>query len=486
MKLTVLTLLIFCSQLISAAPQLPKEISFELLLQQSLKSSSLIKVKDVQIQSYKLELLRSSAKYNPQLNTSYSQSINQNSPTSALTKYDHKTFNMSFTKTTPTATTLKAGLVTTQTNTKTNPETNANSNQILLSVKQSLLKNSFGSANRSEKKSIEAKIESRTLLAKKEIETTTQQLLDKYYQTWAALKSKEYAKTNLAKERQRLKFYNKQYKRGFISQADYIQLQSSELNAQNELSSLEQQIKLNLIELDSITNLQLLRHYNSQKKFPPLKKETTKDVAIICLKGLTGLSSYEMDARQSQIKQSDLTITQLKNQERPDLYLEVSAKSIANQDKITDSIRESSTFSDPSYTFTIGFNHTFGKSRTSVDKYLAIQNKYIAAAQHEQEKLNIKTKWQSLCQTHNNYKIEKKRLMEISKLEKNRLQLLEEDFQRGKATIDSVLLANKSYNNILSKIVTHDAKIFKSAWMIRSLNGSLRPYIDASLASRKR
>lgn len=466
------------------------EVSVPWLLELVVKHSDDIAKQQNSLSADEATLLSIESKLNPRVGITLSQFENDNerSTGSMLGKNSSQSINMKVSKNFSTGTSISSELQTSFNEQETmlgSPPAKQNNDfeeSILsLELRQSLLKNSFGKAYRASRGSaIHAKTAKKNVVADR-IEQYLESLVDQYFTVWVAFNNLTSAEERLKREQRRKSIYDRQYKRGFIEKKDILQIDSSILSAQKNVSDSNQKILSLLINLGTIVKIDLYNQYLAKKIRFAFIEEKIKDVQEMCQKNSTDFSSFNSQVYRDRIASFSEKLESIESNGKPDIFFAAKLSSNGIEEEQGGSFSEATSLQHPQYYIAVGIDMIISNSANHAEKLEALKNRSENEILLTQERSKLKSQWLETCNSLRMINDKINLMTKKLKLDSERIILLDRDFRLGKTDLSTLLQAEDVLTSTKSALASLSAQLYNTAWDLRSQSGGLKPYINQAL-----
>jgi outer membrane protein TolC len=344
--------------------------------------------------------------------------------------------------------------------------------QLKLDVKQSLLKNAFGSSSR--KEVLAAELDSKSQLSKvmQSAEDWTLSMVDLYYTAWLAKAQYESAMKVLARQQKLFTLIQIQSRRGTAVRADVIQVQNALNAAKNRVVETKQSLQETWSYL--VINLKLPKHWlNIDAHLIPLALDTPVEPAQkLCmgkepLKKTVSIQSAEYGAQAAKLR-----LEAAKNSTLPELNFTLSANyNGVDADSKASTMGEALSGEHPSYFVGLQFRMPLGFSNEKAKLYQETANQMMLSASANQAASEAEFNWVNECSRLRSLNQTLKENLEIAKTQEVRARLEQTRFENGRINL---LQVNSSEQDAISSefnAQNNQIQIRRAAWQVLRVTG---------------
>ena len=490
LMLSFFSFIFTCSQAFSANQV---EVSVPWLLELVVKHSDDIARQQNSLSADHASVLSIDSTLNPRLGVmlSHLEDNNERANNAALGKNATQKISANFSKAFSTGTSISAEIYSAKKEQEITagvpPANQTNSFQesgLSFELRQSLLKNGFGRAYHASRESALTAKAAKKHATEGSMEGYLEALIDQYFSIWTAFNQLASAEERLKREQRRKNIYDRQFRRGFIEKKDILQIDSSILSAEKNVSDSSQLITSLLIKLGTVVKMDLYRQYIDKKIEIKFQEEKTEDVEKLCRQKIPELKSLNREAYEKRIQSFSKRIESIESNGNPDVYLAARVNGNGIDDDAGNSLTEASSLEHPQYFLAIGVDMILGNHANQAEKLEAIKSRSENEILLSQEKSQFASDWLETC---NSLEVIKKKRGFITRkldLDTQRLKLLDQDFRLGKTDLSTLLLAEDSLTNTKSNLASLSAQLYNTAWHLRRQSGKLRPYVNMAMSQR--
>ncbi|MFK7827792.1 MAG: TolC family protein [Oligoflexales bacterium] len=348
-------------------------------------------------------------------------------------------------------------------------------------LRQSLLKNSFGHAHRASIDAAESAKLAKKHLVEETIESYLEVLIDQYFTIWTAFNQLASSEERYKRELRRKKIYDRQYNRGFIEKIDILQIDSSILSAEKNLSDAKQLISGLLIKLGTIVKMDLYNQYIGKKISFKFALEKIDDVEKLCSNNRIKINSFISETYSNRIQSFNAKLAAISSNGKPEVYFATKITANGIDDETKNSLSEASSFKHPQYLVSLGIDMFIGRSANQADKLEALKSRSENQILLAQEKANLTSDWLETCNSLRMTSLKKQYISKKLDLDSERIKLLDQDFRLGKTDLGTLLQAEDTLTNTKSSLSNLSAKLFNTAWHLRKQSGQLRTFVSSAI-----
>lgn len=354
-------------------------------------------------------------------------------------------------------------------------KTETGSSKVSLTLKQNLLSDSFGAATRQNLAS-SSEFESAIEFAVKDsLEDYALKVSDIYFNTQKAQYRTEAAKKNESEQKRLYKIAKILHRRGNIERSDLLQIESSNLNATEELYNSE--TALNNIWNTAITFLGLSHDYKQvdAKEIKLTLKDRSIIANIICEepKRVDLASSNKYKNIEKMYTSSINSLSAKKDLALPKLTLEFTYAADNFEEDQSDALNDSLGFENPTSTVVLNFSSSIGNSMNKANLFESAKSHAAAKISFDNFKSERLTEIENECSTYERNVERTKNLGKIYNLHSKKAKLDMNRFELGRLDAFTAIQSTIAKNSAWLGYESSKLDIQSSAWKIMYLSGEL-------------
>ncbi len=358
----------------------------------------------------------------------------------------------------------------------------SNQTQFQLDVKQSLIKNSFGTMSRKNVLAGELETKSQSLKVMQSAEDWTLSMVDLFYSAWLSKAQYESAEKILARQQKLVNLIQLQFKRGTATRSDVIQVQNSLQTAKNRVIETKQSLQETWNFL--ILNLKLPKDWQkiSANLIPLSLDAPIPEAKKYCDAGRPSGKVAAIQSAEYAAEAASLRLEAAKSSAMPELNLALTAKfnGIDEQSK-AETMSEVFSAKHPSYFVGLEFKVPLGSAGDKATLYREVSNQRMLSASADQAVTDVEVQLINQCLRLNALINTLEKNIEIAKTQETRATLEQKRFENGRINL---LQVNSAEQDAVSAEVTaqnNQIQLRLAAWQIFRASGALANRLSSKL-----
>ena len=241
---------------------------------------------------------------------------------------------------------------------------------------------------------------------------------------------------------------------------------------------MDKQVNSIIILLDHSIETHLFKAFQSGTYNLVFEKERIDDVLQSCQEKPKGLRLYQNKENYLRAQSAQSHSQFIQSDAKPEIYFETSVKVNGVDEEVTESFLEKAKLENPQLSVAIGVVYSFENKLSRSNILESTQKQRELRINRSINESDARAAWLDNC---NEMEVSKSKLIFLNRkiqAEKERLSLLEKDFNNGKADINSLMQAEDSLANSELELLQLVVSMENTAWSIRRQQGSLASFIN--------
>jgi outer membrane protein TolC len=358
-------------------------------------------------------------------------------------------------------------------------------NDLSLSIRQSLLKNSFGSMNRQREASALNLRDATKHSISDRLQRVAVDGIGLYFQAWLSQWQVRAADARLKRQEQLLKLTKINARRGTAEQADVMQIEAAVILSQN--GKKDAQKKLLDLWNSLVLSLKLPRDYLS---IDPMRiyldPENHLPEARVACKSTFPDGADRIKALELSLKAANLNHEATSSALRPELYLEARVSGNGIDKEMSQIWDETFTMKHPQTSIALGIDVPTSFDREKADYLEALKIKKNAEIQMSQAKTQFEINRDQYCREAQTLDYKIAGLKKALDLQVKREKAEQNRFRIGRIDAFTVIKAGNDITDAEIALKSTEAQLQMTAWSLLYESGKLSDQLAASLKAGMR
>lgn len=350
--------------------------------------------------------------------------------------------------------------------------------ELSFTLKQDLLKNSFGRATRASLTAAEKQVEIQKLQFREVLKDWYFDLLKTFYGAWLAQEQLRHADNDVQRQQRLFRVSDSRYKSGNTELADFLQIKVA-LNLAEQRKLVAKQ-RLISVWRDVVVQLELPTTWLEidPVDIPVELDDPTSLAADHCQKGWVEKDHSGLKVAKLEYEGSEAQLMAAKSRLLPDLFMVATLKRGSRNESSADAVNEVEKGTYPTTFYGVQLDWSLDSSAEKAQKIEAEGLRKKAEALLVVKQGILQSGWQSQCESFLRLEEYQKQLQIALKDQMQRLDLEEKRFRDGRALLFQVVQAQGDLQSTVGLEIQNETELRLTAWQAVRQSSHLEVMID--------